>query len=262
MMIFTKELKLLARPAFFWIVGVSALVILGMMESAGAQSMSSDDLSAMMAAVPEVVLALFGMNDVDLSSPIGYFAILSYYIAIVSGLYGVSLGGGAVYNEQMMKTGEFLYTKPMPRAIILLYKLAARFAVFFIYLVALNIVSIISLVQMQGGEFFAEAISLNLVSLNIGIIMMCVSLLVASFLHYGHELAGVTNYLIGVFFLTGFVYELTDSELLRIFSPLKYVVFSDVVSGEIQYTMIFGTSVLALIAAALGVLVFNNKEVR
>ncbi len=261
MKIFIKELKILVRPTFFWILGMSVLVILGMMESAGAQGMSADDLSEMIGMVPDVVLALFGMNDVDLSSPIGYFAILSYYIAIVSGLYGVSLGGGAIYNEQMMKTGEFLYTKPMPRALILIYKLAARFLVFLVYLIALNLVSMVALWQVEGGgEFIAEAFHLNLVSFNIGVVMICVSLFVASFLHYGHELSGIANYIVGIFFLTGFVYELTELEMLRILSPLKYVVYSDVLSGDIQHSLIFGTSALALVVAAVGILVFSRKE--
>ncbi len=263
MNVFITEFKSLIKLMIIWSIGAAVLITMGMAESSGAQGMSSEELSSMINIIPDVVLALFGMSDVDLGSPLGYFSIISYYVAVISGLYGASLGGGAVYHDQMMKTGEFLYTKPYPKALILLYKLAARICIFVGYIVILDIVSVIALNSVPGGEEYAlQTLQFNLTSLNTGIIMFCVSAFVSTLLRHGHELAGAVNYIVGIFFLTGFLFELTEIEFLRVLSPLKYVVFNDVMKGEIEYGLMFVTSLLSLIFIGLALLVFTKSEAK
>lgn len=74
---------------------------------------------------PRVILALFNMVDVDLSTLEGYFSIVANYLMLMAGAQGLFLGIRLFAKEEQEKTADFLLSKPRSRSAIFFNKLSA-----------------------------------------------------------------------------------------------------------------------------------------
>lgn len=131
MNIVKRELKANYKAFILWCLGLSSMSLLGMMKF---QGLSAD--AAMMDKViksfPKIMLAIFGMSDLDMGTLAGYYLILLVYIMIIGGLYAIYLGIKVTSYDINEKTSDFLYSKPVSRNYIILMKQLT--AIFFITL--------------------------------------------------------------------------------------------------------------------------------
>ncbi len=66
-------------------------------------------------AFPKIIMQVYGIDDVDITSLGGYFSIVSLYVAIMLAIYGAILGSKIIYEEESLSTSEFIFTKPVSR---------------------------------------------------------------------------------------------------------------------------------------------------
>lgn len=83
---------------------------------------TGDEAFALLDNFPRVVLALFNMVDVDLSTLPGYFTVVANYFLLMCTSHGLFLGIRLFAKEEQDKTADFLLTKPRSRRQIFSYK--------------------------------------------------------------------------------------------------------------------------------------------
>lgn len=83
------------------------------------------EVMALLDHMPRIVLALFNMVDLDLTSLPGYFAVVANILLIMASTHGLFLGIRLFAKEEQEKTADFLLTKPRSRNYIYLSKIMA-----------------------------------------------------------------------------------------------------------------------------------------
>ncbi len=126
MNIFFHEFKSYFKSVGTWSVAIF-LIILVYFSAFNTVAVGAADLEEMMRSFPEELLIAFGMNDMDLTSLLGFFGVVFLFcqicLAIQASNYGISL----VSIEERELTADFLLPKPVSRAKILTAKLLAAF---------------------------------------------------------------------------------------------------------------------------------------
>ena len=82
-------------------------------------------LNETMSKFPPALLAAFGMNQVDLSTILGFFSFIFLFAQLCLAIQAGNYGFGLVSIEETELTADFLVSKPVSRAQILNSKLLA-----------------------------------------------------------------------------------------------------------------------------------------
>ncbi len=262
MNILRRELRAGLKPFLLWTLGIFVLVFAGMTKYTGfAETTGDASVSEMFDAFPRVVLAVFGMVGIDITTLGGYYAIVIYFAMVCGAIYAVSLGTHAVGREQMDKTYEFLFVKPRSRAYILGMKLVAAL----IYLVAFSLVNYVFSIAAIATLGFDSDISKAVILFTIGLFLVCLLFLsIAAFVaavtknidHGG--LYGNLIYL-GAFILSVIYDMLENGGLLKLLAPFKYFAPDEVLAGTLDpaYTAI---CLCAAAAFCIGAFSFFQKK--
>ncbi|MEA4947003.1 MAG: ABC transporter permease subunit [Oscillospiraceae bacterium] len=261
MNIFLRELKASRKAFLFWTLGLFFLVFAGMTKYTGV-AMDGASLNQLLARFPRVVLAVLGISGVDVETPGGYYAVLAFYAVICASLYGASLGAGAVNREAVDKTYEFLFTRPRSRAAILSMKLAAG-VVFLLLFSGLNyLFSVAAIAVLKLDADIGRAVALFSLSIFlVGLFFFSLSACLCAAARRPEKGALYGNLCFLAAFLAGVVCDMLDTPgALRLLSPLKYFLPSDLLAGKLDFAyllLILGASA-ALLAAAF--LRFGKKD--
>jgi len=124
MNIFKHEFKTKLLSVLIWSLSIAALIVL-FMSLFSSFSADAALLSQMTESFPEELLIAFGMQDMDMSSVLGYFAILFVFCQICLAIQAANYGFGLVSIEESEWTADFLLSKPISRSRILTSKLLA-----------------------------------------------------------------------------------------------------------------------------------------
>jgi ABC-2 type transport system permease protein len=126
MNIFIHEFKSYLRSVGIWSVA-NFLIILIYFSAFTSLSLEAQDFSRMMAAFPEELLIAFGMNNMDLTSLLGFFGVAFLFCQICLAIQASNYGFSLVSIEERELTADFLLPKPISRGKILSEKLLAAF---------------------------------------------------------------------------------------------------------------------------------------
>lgn len=131
-------------------------------------SASEQSFAQLMDKMPKLMLALFGMNDVNIYEASGYYAILFVFLYIMASLHAAILGARIISKEEQDKTSEFLFVKPVSRARIITFKLLASLT----YVAVINAVSLTISIVMAAGIVKGEDVTRDLFVLSLGLLML------------------------------------------------------------------------------------------
>jgi ABC-2 type transport system permease protein len=82
-------------------------------------------LNKTLAQMPPELLMAFGMTDIDMSTPLGFFSFAFLFCQICLAIQAANYGFGLVSVEERDLTADFLLAKPVGRTYILTNKLLA-----------------------------------------------------------------------------------------------------------------------------------------
>ena len=124
MNIFKHEFKTKLPTVLTWSASIAALIFLFMslFSSFAADAALMDQITD---SFPEELLIAFGMQDMDMSTVLGYFAILFVFCQICLAIQAANYGFGLISIEESEWTADFLLSKPISRSRILTNKLLA-----------------------------------------------------------------------------------------------------------------------------------------
>lgn len=252
MNVYKRELRSEAKGIFFWILGTGFTLFVSMSEFLLITD-SGIDISDFMDAMPRSLMVLFGMNDLDMGTSLGYHGIMMYYVFLAGVLYAAMLGVRIISKEELLKTSEFLLTKPRSRRRILLSKALAGITLIILFTLAVYLSSVLSLEVFGGSapyhtELFKEVVSLFLLML----LYFSLGVLSASLTAKPRLASSLILSTVFVTFLLGVFHDLLDTPLiLRLLTPFRYFPLVDLVEKNMLSASFTFLTLLLIVTAGL-----------
>ena len=262
MNLYKRELRSETKGILYWILG-TGLMLFASMASFPMMTDSGVDMTEFMDAMPKSLMVLFGMNDLDVTSTMGYHGILMYYVILAGIIYAAMLGVRILSKEELLKTSEFLLTKPRSRKSILMSKILAGTTMILIFVLTVYLTSIISL-ELFGepvpyhSELFKEIFSLLLLML----LFYTFGIMTAALLSKPNISSNVTLSVVFITFLLAIFYDLLDSPIiLRVITPFRYFPLVEMVEkNTLSVVYILITLLLTIIMGLVSFISYDRRD--
>ncbi len=163
MNIFKHEFKTKLPSVLTWSLSIAALIFL-FMSLFSSFSANASLMDQMTESFPEELLIAFGMQDMDMSSVLGYFAILFVFCQICLAIQAANYGFGLVSIEESEWTADFLLSKPISRSRILTGKLLAAILSLVLTEAFTWVCSILAVNLFRSGQDFQMSALVSLLS--------------------------------------------------------------------------------------------------
>ncbi|HCG99658.1 MAG TPA: ABC transporter [Actinobacteria bacterium] len=222
MNIVLRELKAHRGSLIAWSFGMFFLILAGMTKYSGFAN-SGQSANDLFKGLPGLAAA-FGIESVDLTLAIGFYSILFLYILVMTAIHASLLGAEIISKEELEKTAEFLFSKPVTRKQVVTSKLFASL----VNVLILNLVTLVASVIMVGaynkGESATPVILLLMVGLFfVQLIYLAIGMAAAGIFKKPKRAAPVaTSLLLAAFFLSLWLDITKKYPGLKYLTPFKY----------------------------------------
>jgi ABC-2 type transport system permease protein len=252
MNLFRKELKSGLKSFLFWTLGLFMFVFAGIVKSNAAMA-DGHFMTDLINQFPRIVVAVMGMANVDISNFEGFYSVLMQYIFVLTAIYAAHLGNGAVSRESIDRTYEFLFTKPRSRSFILARKLLAALVYLTIYACLNLLFSSLAFKQLSlTGDYTGLFARYSVVMWLIGLVFFSTAAMFSASFRASEWGARAGNLAVLAAYALAVVYDLVEKPgILRVFTPFRYFLNTDVISSVVQ--PLYAVLCLVLTAAFLAV---------
>lgn len=144
-----KELRLSRKFLLIWIGIVLLLCGFAYFEYLSLQD-SLGELAELIHSFPKILMIMFVVGE-ELTSPLGWYGCIYFWVAILTYSYAIYLGISCVAKEKSQGTAEYLFTKPLNRSRIVDAKALASVCNLFILAVFSGICNYFTAVLPLGG---------------------------------------------------------------------------------------------------------------
>ncbi|MCL0061070.1 ABC transporter permease [Dehalococcoidia bacterium] len=185
---------------------------------------------------PEPLLLAFGLDRVDMTTILGFYAMDSYITVILLGsIYAILLSSGILAKEEKDKTIEFLLAKPLVRSSIITGKLLVWFTNIAVLNVLISITAFISFRIFAAGHEYNRTVFLFLLVAPFlaQITFASVGFLAAAIIKKGKSLTAICLSIVLVTFFFNKIAGAADRfKFLEHFTPFHYADSVDIVYYE------------------------------
>jgi len=122
--IFKHEFLIRMRSVIIWSLSAAALILF-FFSFFSAFSDQAELMNQLLSKFPPQMRAAFGMNNMDLTSALGYYSFIFVFVQLCLAIQAGNYGFGLVSIEEAELTADFLMTKPVSRTQVLNSKLLA-----------------------------------------------------------------------------------------------------------------------------------------
>jgi len=238
--IFCKEFRRTRIGLLIW-SAVIALITFFSISEYPVVSQNIDRVEEALQLIPKIGQLICGVYDIDLTVPIGYFAVMYYWIGLIVFTHAIYIGASMIAKESRDNTVEYLFTKPYTRGIIVWAKILAGFLNIFVVgaiTIAMNLLAMLPVTSDPTvyGQVFVSGIGMLFTQC---ILMLLGFLCSAFFKNYRSGVMGAATVLIGSYCLMFFVQNI-DMPSLNFLSPLTFFAISEVIRNglNILYVLI------------------------
>jgi ABC-2 type transport system permease protein len=216
MNIYLHEFKTKLSSVLIWSASIAALLFIftSIYSSFSTQSALLDQ---MMSNFPRELLIAFGMENMDWSNVLGYFALVFLFCQICLAIQAANYGFGLVSIEESELTADFLLAKPVGRTKIMTSKILAALTGLTITNIVVWISSFVCLAVFAGEQEYPVS-TLVILLLSVVVFQLFFSLLVK-------RVRSVTPFSMGLVFglyiLNAFG-GMIGEKSLEIVSPFKH----------------------------------------
>ena len=261
MNIFFREMKANRKSLIFWIAGLIFMIVAGMAKYGGATA-SGQSMNELVQQMPRALQIIVGVGTFDLTTVSGYYGMLFIYLVLMGTIHAAMLGANIISKEQADRTSEFLFVKPISRAKIISWKLAAATVNMVIFNIVTGVLSIVMTNYYGKGESIAGDIFRLLIGMFILQIM---------FLLIGTGIAAVskniktpasaaTGILLAAYMLSMGIDMNEKLDFLKYLTPFKYFEAKNLMFGGV-FDPVFLALSIGIIVSLLGVTyVFYKKR--
>lgn len=216
-----NELRLSKKILLIWIGFVLLLCGFAYFEYLSLQD-SLEELAAMIETFPRSLMIIFGATE-DLTSVLGWYGCIYYWVAFLTHSYAVYLGITCMAKEITQGTAEYLFTKPVNRRQIVIAKAIAC-------VVNLSVLAVFSglgnyytaILPLGGLEQKWAAVTTTIGLFLTEVVLYACALLVSSLVKsYKNAVRLGAGLLLG-FYGIYIVAEYLENPVLCYLTPLKY----------------------------------------
>jgi ABC-2 type transport system permease protein len=260
MNIFWFETKKKLLSTVIWVAGIAVFLLIFYSVYG---TMSSGVMDDILKQFPEAFLKAFGMHE-DMSTVLGYTAMVGVYIALFGAIFSSNLGLNAVHVEEQDMTADFLVPKPVSRNKIMVSKIAAAL----VHMTAFALLN--ALCCLWGIAMFASGVEYSqkifwLMMLGVYILQLLfftMGLFISVALKkLGSPTAFSMGLSFGFFILNSFDTILNDTPI-RFFVPYDYFEFQYVIDNAAfkTYGLIISLSATVILTTA-SFLLYNRRNI-
>ncbi len=223
MNVFIIEMKAHRKSLIIWCIGVIMMVGSSMAKYVG-MSLSGGSMNEFMDSLPKSLQAIWGLGSLDLSTVIGYYGVIFFYLLLMATIHAVMLGANIISKEERDKTTEFLLAKPISRNAVITSKLMASI----INIVIFNIVTLVSSILFvnqygNGASVTAEILLLMAGMFILQLIFLFIGTAVAAVSNNVKIVTSLSTGILLITFMFSVIVDLSEKlEILKYFTPFKY----------------------------------------
>lgn len=221
--IYIKEIREHKKSLFYWSLGIIFFLMAAMSKYQGYVK-SGVSITEMLKGMPSALGAIFGIGNIDLTKANGYFTVCVLYLAIMLGVHAVLLGSRIISKEEVDKTAEFLFTKPITRGQAFAAKTLAAFTVMFALTLVTTVSSVLIVEAFNEGPPVNDDIMLLIPSIFfIQIIFLTIGISFAAIMRWPKRAGQLSaTILLATYILAAFL-EITDKfDYLKYLTPFSY----------------------------------------
>lgn len=261
MNVFFREFKTHRKGLIWWSVGMFFLVYSGMAKFAAYQT-SGVDTTKVIDAMPKAVKAVLGMNNVDLSTAIGFFVILFIYLIVMAAIHASLLGAGVLTEEELDRTTEFLFAKPISRAKAVAAKLSAAL----VNVTVLNLVTTVSSIGFVAAYNKGESATTKVLLLMGGmylaqLLFLSAGLAAAAIIKRPKRAAAVVSaYVFGAYFLSLWLDATEKAQWLKYTTPFKYFDAATIIKNTALDPVYVALSMVLTAGLVVAAFIFYQKR--
>lgn len=262
MNIYKHELKIGLKPFIFWTLGLAFLLIVGMTKFLGFEGTSGNEMALLLEKIPKVIMIVFGMGDVDILTPGGYYSVLQNYATICTIIYAINLGSNSVARESIDETYEFLFTKPCSRTYILLNKILAAFTYLFVFCILNLVFSYISFITYNiDNTIVKEMILFAISNTLVGVLFFSISIFLAAFARKIEKGIGNSYKIFLITYIASVLYDIFNwPKLTRILIPFKYFKSTDLLVQNLDVSFVIISLSLSMLALDFAFKAFEKRD--
>lgn len=259
-----RELKAHRKSLIIWSVISALFMYLSMAKytALAADAQASQDL---MKALPSSMQAIFGMTGLDLTTITGYYGICFIFIAVMLAIHAGMLGAEIIAKEEVDKTAEFLYVKPISRARVLTEKLLAGLLLITILFVVTYATTFHSIALVNNGVVPLKELGIFSAALAIiQVTFYSLGILAATALNKPKRAAVLTSGVVLIAYIAYVLQGLSpDFNWLKNISPFAFFNAQDILSSlQINngYALVCGA--VTLVAITYGYVAYLRRDLR
>jgi ABC-2 type transport system permease protein len=221
-------------------------------------------MNEFLARYPQELRAAFGMDNMDLSTVLGFYSFIFMFVQLCLAIQASNYGFGLVSIEESELTADFLLSKPVSRAQVLTSKLLAALTSLTITNLVVWVVSFISLAMFNGGRAYDTGLLvLLLVSIVIFQLFFLSAGLVISLLV--KRVRSVTPYALGLGFgmyvLSAFS-GVFGEVALELVTPFKHLDAPYIVKhGAYNTPLVLLNVAVTIIALAVSYWLYSRRDI-
>ncbi len=255
-----NELRLTRKKLLIWMGAVLILCGFAYFEYLSLKG-SLDELSALIADFPKILTAMFGVGS-DLTSALGWYGCIYYWVTMLTNSYAVYLGVSCIAKERAQGTAEYLFTKPVSRNIVVCGKAAACVCNLFILAAFSGLCNYFTAILPLGGleqrgAALTTTIGLFLTELPLFTITLFISGLAKSYKGAVRLGAGILFF----FYSISISAEYLEIPALYYLTPLKYFDIYIVASDGIQILFLLLTAIIVIVSAVAAQKIWTVREI-
>lgn len=219
-----------------------------------------EEVSQMLNTLPALLVVMFGVKG-DLNTALGWYSVIYFWTSILALVYALNLGVSCVEKELRHGTYEYLFTKPVRRAEIVISKVIASIINIFIFAVFSGVCNYLMVILPMGGLEQPEAIFTTTAGLFLTQLMLfSMGLIIASIVKKQKYSIQISTLLLLVFYGISVIAEYTNIRFWDFLSPLRYFDVYKVTLGGIQTLHLVVAGVIIAFCIAVSVYQWKNRE--
>jgi ABC-2 type transport system permease protein len=261
--IYRHEFLARLRSMFIWSFALAFLIIF-IFSLFPAFSDQAALMNEMLSRFPPQMRAVFGLDNMDLSSVLGFYSFLFLFAQLCLAIQASNYGVGLVSIEESELTADFLLSKPVSRTQVMNSKLLAAFTSLTITNLVVWACSFIAILVFRGEHpyepstlllLLASIVIFQLFFLSVGLVISLMVKRVRSVTPYGLGL-GFGMYILSAF--SGVFGEVT----LELITPFKHLDAAYIVKHNAYDTPLVLLNVgVTLVALVLSYWLYIRRDI-
>ena len=256
------ELRRTRFSLIIWSAVAGIIVFFGILEYPALQqltgSMGLGVMEAAIAAIPIPGQLVFGVYNVNLNDPIGYYIVMYYWTGLIVFTHAMFTGASIIAKESRDKTSEYLFTKPYKRNVIVCAKVFTAFVnILVIGIVALTLSILGMLPITHDADVYAHILATGAGMLFTQCVLMCLGLLCSAvFKTYKGGVLAAMALLITCYCL---MFLAQSRSSLFFISPLAYFEISYVAAHGLNAWYILLSAMIIIVCLCLTQIFYKRK---